>query len=221
MTVSNIGLASVVSDPFRKTATSIMKEVIGSDTKLIHRSCKHKDKIQDSLHGFQIESDQKFKLEKSSEHMQFLDKLIEACEIELVSWAGLSPANDESANKKKSVRISKAGQYLKPLLVQCALASIKDKTSYFGIKYLRIRKRRGHKKAIIAIARMMLVCIYHMIKTGNDFKPSDYQSLMNPKARQDTTLTVENTLAFLEQAGIDISSIKVSSDNSSQQFLVY
>ena len=268
MTVSNIGLASVVSDPFGKTASNIMKEVMKSNTiddekivKLIHRSCKHKDKILDSLHGFQIESDQKFKLEKSLEHMQFLDTLIEACEIELVkrayplresfqhisnikgisslssiliiseigidmnqfssdkelvSWAGLSPANNESANKKKSVRISKAGQYLKPLLAQCALSSIKDKTSYFGIKYLKIRKRRGHKKAIIAIARMMLVCIYHMIKTGNNFNPSDYQSLMNPKVEQNSKLTVEKALAFLEQSGIDISSIKISSGNSIQ-----
>ena len=70
---------------------------------------------------------------------------------QLVSWAGLAPANNESANKKKSVRISKAGQYLKPLMVQCALGAIKDKESYFGIKYTRIKKRRGHKKAIIAI----------------------------------------------------------------------
>jgi transposase len=41
----------------------------------------------------------------------------------LTSWAGLTPANNESAGKKKSVRISRAGQFLKPLLVQCALAA--------------------------------------------------------------------------------------------------
>ena len=50
---------------------------------------------------------------------------------QLTCWAGLAPANNESANKKKSVRISKAGQYLKPLLVQCALGAIKDKEGYF------------------------------------------------------------------------------------------
>lgn len=73
----------------------------------------------------------------------------------LCSWGGLSPANNESANKKKSVRIAKAGAYLKPLMVQCALAAIKSKKEpYFSIKYNRIRKRRGHKKAIIAIARI-------------------------------------------------------------------
>ena len=45
----------------------------------------------------------------------------------LCSWAGLTPTNNESAGKKKSVRVSKAGCYIKPLLVQCANAAIKSK----------------------------------------------------------------------------------------------
>lgn len=129
---------------------------------------------------------------------------------QLVSWAGLSPANNESAGKKKSVRISKAGQYLKLLLVQCALSTIKDKTSYFGRKYSNIKKRRGHKKAIIAIARMMLVSIYHMILTGEEFNPCDYGSFMNPKPNTNPSLTVEKALEFLKQSGIDISSVQVN-----------
>ena len=70
----------------------------------------------------------------------------------LCSWCGLSPANNESAGKKKSVRIAKVGDYLKPMMVQCALAAIKNKKQpYFAIKYGWIKKRRGHKKAIDAI----------------------------------------------------------------------
>ena len=88
----------------------------------------------------------------------------------LCSWCGLSPANNESAGKKKSVRIAKAGDYLKPMMVQCALAAIKSKKQpYFAIKYGRIKKRRGHKKAIIAIARMMMICIYHMVSEKKPF----------------------------------------------------
>lgn len=50
-------------------------------------------------------------------------------------WAGLSPANNESAGKKKSVRVSRAGTYLKPLLVQCALSAVASKQEdYFRIK---------------------------------------------------------------------------------------
>ena len=86
-----------------------------------------------------------------------------ASDKEVASWVGVTPQNNESANKKKSVRISKAGQYIKPILVQCALAAIKcNSEPYFKIKYNRIKKRRGNKKAIIAIARMLLVSIYHM-----------------------------------------------------------
>ena len=123
----------------------------------------------------------------------------------LNSWAGLAPANNESAGKKKSVRISKAGQYLKPLLVQCALAAVKSKKQpYFATKYQKLKKRRGHKKAIIAIARMMLTCIYHMIQTGEAFNPSDYESVNNPAPRK-VVLTDENAITFLAEQGYDVS----------------
>ena len=94
MTVSNVGLASVVSDPFGKTASNIMKEVMKSNVidddkilKLVHKNCKNKDKILDSLHGYRIESDQRFKMEKSLDHMEYLDQLIDSCEVELIKRA--------------------------------------------------------------------------------------------------------------------------------------
>ena len=69
----------------------------------------------------------------------------------LCSWAGLVPTNNESAGKKKSVRVSKAGCYLKPLLVQCANAAVRgEKHPEIRNRYLRLKKRRGHKNAIIA-----------------------------------------------------------------------
>lgn len=117
------------------------------------------------------------------------------------------PANNENANKKKLVRISKAGQYLKPLLVQCALGVIKDKESYFGIKYARIKKRRGYKKAIITIARMILVSIYHMILTGETFNPSDYQLFKAPNSKGNVELTEESAIEFLQKSGFDISKL--------------
>lgn len=47
----------------------------------------------------------------------------------------------------------------------CTLATIKDKSSQFRIMYSRIKKRRRHKKAIIAITRMKLIFNYHMLLT--------------------------------------------------------
>lgn len=92
----------------------------------------------------------------------------------LCCWAGLTPGNNQSAGKKKSVRITRAGVYLKPALVQSAHAAVKSKTSsYYRIKYERIAKRRGKKRAIVAIARMMLTAVYHMLQTGEVFNPCD------------------------------------------------
>lgn len=126
-------------------------------------------------------------------------------EKHLASWAGLTPANNESAGKKKSSRCSRAGQYLKPLLVQCALAATKStKNPYYAIKYQRLKKRRGHKKAIIAIARMMLTAIYHIIKDDVEFRPCDYEEVVHPSPKiKSPPFTVENVLQFLKEQGAD------------------
>ena len=96
----------------------------------------------------------------------------------LASWAGLAPGCNESAGKKKSVRISRAGVYLKPTLVEVAHAAIKDTNcTYYAEKFRVISKRRGKKRAIVAIARKILVAIYHMLSTGELFNPSDLASV--------------------------------------------
>lgn len=100
----------------------------------------------------------------------------------LCCWAGLTPGNNESAGKKKSVRITRAGVYLKPALVQVAHASVKsDKSPYYKIKYERIYKRRGKKRAIIAITRMILTAIYHMFDTGEEWNPTDLYKIDMPQ----------------------------------------
>lgn len=64
----------------------------------------------------------------------------------LCCWVGLTPGNNEYAGKKKSVRITRAGVYLKPALVQIAHAAVKsDKSPYYKTKYERIYKHRGKK----------------------------------------------------------------------------
>jgi transposase len=100
----------------------------------------------------------------------------------LCCWAGLTPGNNESAGKKKSVRITRAGVYLKPALVQVAHAAVKsDKSPYYKTKYERLYKRRGKKRAIIAIARMILTAIYNMFVTGEEWNPSDLYKIDMPQ----------------------------------------
>ena len=97
---------------------------------------------------------------------------------QLTSWAGLTPGCNESAGKKKSVKISRAGVYLKPYLVEVAQAAIKDLDNpYYAKKFDKISKRRGKKRTIIAIARKILVAIYHMLSTGEVWNPSDLASI--------------------------------------------
>ena len=62
----------------------------------------------------------------------------------LCCWAGFTPCSNESAGKKKSIWITRAGVYLKPALVQVAHAAVKsNKSPYYKQKYERIMKRRG------------------------------------------------------------------------------
>ncbi|WP_368654095.1 IS110 family transposase [Ornithinibacillus sp. 4-3] len=121
----------------------------------------------------------------------------------LCSWAGLTPTNHESAGKKKSVRISRAGVYLKPLLVQCCLSVVKsDKHPEIRNRYLNIKKRRGHKRAIIAIARMLLTAIYHILKKKEPYNPELYQTVdVLPVSRE---ITVEQAISFAKSQGFRI-----------------
>jgi transposase len=90
-----------------------------------------------------------------------------------LSWNGVVPQNNESAGKKKSTRIGKGNTWLKPVIVQCANAAIKDKKHpEIREKYLSIKKRRGHGKALIAIAKRLMTAIYYMLLRDELYNPS-------------------------------------------------
>ncbi len=121
----------------------------------------------------------------------------------LCSWAGLTPTNNESAGKKKSVRISRAGCYIKPLLVQCATAVVKsEKHPEIRNRYLRIKKRRGHKRAIIAIARMLLTAIYNILKKKEPYNPELYKKSIDIPATRG--ITVEQAILLAKSQGFKI-----------------
>src|SRR6202040_1295891 len=88
----------------------------------------------------------------------------------LISWAGLCPRNDESAGKRRSNRLRKGAPWLKTTLVQCAWAAVRKKGSYLQAQFLRLKARRGPKKAIMAVAASILTAIYHMLKDGTMYK---------------------------------------------------
>ena len=121
----------------------------------------------------------------------------------LVSWAGCCPRNDQSNQKVKSRRISRAGSYLKPLLVQVANALIKSKKHpEFKERYHRIKSRRGHKKAIIAVCKMLLTAIWNMLSKLEPYNPEGF--LEHRPVRQEKTLTVSQALELLRLRGYTI-----------------
>ena len=118
----------------------------------------------------------------------------------LVSWAGCCPRNDQSNQKIKSTRISRAGSYFKPVLVQIANALIKSKKHpEFAARYRRIKARRGHKKAIIAICRMLLTAIWHILADLKPYTPEGF--LETRPVKEAKVLTASQALHLLKQRG--------------------
>lgn len=125
----------------------------------------------------------------------------------LCCWAGLTPGNNESAGKKKSVRITRAGVYLKPALVQAAHAAVKSKeSSYYRLKYENISGRRGKKRAIIAIAGMILTAIYSMMSTGEVWNPTDLMKVDMPESLKEKTISkaIKQATKFLQNQGLTV-----------------
>lgn len=124
----------------------------------------------------------------------------------LCRWAGLAPGSNESAGKKKSVKISRAGVYLKPALVEAAHAAVKSSEfcSYFKVKFERIMKRRGKKRAIIAIARMILTSIFAMLSNGEVFNPRDLQKYDMPEElkKKQTLSAAKDAVKLLVSLGV-------------------
>ena len=121
----------------------------------------------------------------------------------LCSWAGCCPRNDQSGGKVKSTRISRAGTYLKPLLVQVANGLVKSKKhTEFGERYRRIKARRGHKKAIIAICRMLLTAIWNILKKHVSYTADGFRS--ERPANPSMTLTTSQALQMLRARGYTI-----------------
>lgn len=273
MTVSKVRLDCVFSDPFGKSASSIMEYLIMTEPEdvsdeqilsMVDRRVKASgEDILDSIHGYEFIGIQRDKLKVINLHLGQINECIRLIDgkldyfrqkysriirhlttmigvteesalyilgeigtdmsvwrddASLASWAGLSPANNASAGKKKSTRTGNGGHYLKPLLVQCALAAAKStkKDPYFHYKYETLKKRRGHKKAIIAIARKMLVAIYHMIRDDADFLPVDHEEVLHSTKKQ-KGLNLDNVIAFLKEQGADDDTLRLVERQCSAQ----
>ena len=118
----------------------------------------------------------------------------------LASWAGMCPGNNESAGVKKSGKIRKGNSYLKATLTEVAWAASRTKGSAYGAIYNNIAKRRGKKRALIALGHRILLDIYRVLTTGEPFVDEGAAAVhqRNLLARQ------KSAIRFLEQSGYTI-----------------
>jgi transposase len=86
----------------------------------------------------------------------------------LSSWAGVCPGQKESAGKQLSGRSRKGNRYLRAALVQAA-HGVRQSHTYLGERYRRLKKRRGSKRAALAVGHSILVIYYQMMKTGEEY----------------------------------------------------
>lgn len=118
----------------------------------------------------------------------------------LVSWAGLCPRLDESAGKRHSTRTRHGAPWLKTTLVQAAWGATRKKGSYLQSQFLRLKSRRGPKKAILAVAASMLTAVYFMLRDGVEYHDLGDQYF----AHRDKEQITKRLLQRLRALGVNV-----------------
>jgi transposase len=123
----------------------------------------------------------------------------------LVSWAGLCPAARQSGPRTRAGKKGQGNGYLRGSLGQAALATARTQT-FPGERYWRIARRRGKAKAQVAVARSILVIIWHLLAGPaaryTDLGPGYYQ------ARLDTDRKLKNHIRQIQALGFDVALTK-------------
>jgi transposase len=88
----------------------------------------------------------------------------------LASWAGLCPGNNRTANKRRSGRCTDGNRFLKATLNQCAWAASRTKGTYLSSQYRRLAKRRGARRATMAVAHSQLIQAYQLLSREEAYR---------------------------------------------------
>lgn len=118
----------------------------------------------------------------------------------LCKWAGVCPGNHESAGKQASGKIPPANRWLRSILVQMANAAVRCKASHFAGVYRRLAPRRGHKRAIVAVAHRLLIAVYHILKRHEPYRDFRATHLGQPTQQR----LVQTLQARIERLGYQV-----------------
>ena len=171
-------------------------ELAGIDRQLDERMRDDADLIRrlDTIPGVDVVVAQAVIAETGTDMTQFPDA------AHLASWAGLCPGNAESAGKRFSGRTRKGDRYLRRMLVQSAWAAAHTNGCFLQALFLRIARRRGEKKACIAVAHRIATIIWKIIRNGGIYEEagSDFFDRIHPER------TARKLTRRLERIGFDV-----------------
>jgi transposase len=115
----------------------------------------------------------------------------------LCSWGGMCPGHDESAGKRRSGKTRKANRYLRSTLIQAGVAASHKKDSALQALYARVKSRRGHKKAVVAVGHQILEIAYYVMRDGVTY----HELGGNYFQRRDRERTMRRHIKQLEALG--------------------
>jgi transposase len=118
----------------------------------------------------------------------------------LTAWAGLAPGSNESAGKRKSGKTRQGSPWLRALLVEAAQAAGRSKDTYLGALSHRLAARIGKKRAAVAVARKILIIVYHILTTHQPYRELGAASLH----QRDQQATERRLVHHLEALGYTV-----------------
>jgi transposase len=124
----------------------------------------------------------------------------------LASWARICPGTHESAGKRQNAGTGTGNNWLRTTLLESAWAASHARTTYLGAQYRRVSKRRGPKRAAIAVAHSILVIAFHILRDGHEYQDlgPDYFDRVN------VTKLRRYHLRRLADLGCDVSALAAS-----------
>jgi transposase len=119
-------------------------------------------------------------------------------ERHLSAWAGVAPGSRESGGKRMSSATRKGNVHMTTILVEAAGSAVKAKGCHLATVFHRLRARMGYKKAVVAIARKLLVIIYHLLSRGTTYQEPQPQDTSDKAKRRAVDKRVKdlNRLGF-------------------------
>jgi transposase len=118
----------------------------------------------------------------------------------LCSWAAICPGNDQSAGKRRSGKTRQGNRYLRATLIQSALGAMRSNRTALQARYYRVKRHRGHKKAVVAVGHQLLEIAYYIMRDGVTYTElgADYFE------RRHTERSVQRHVRQLEALGYQV-----------------